>query len=284
MTHWEQARTEAGERITVWTDVPCHLWMRWSLLKPWVHRVGRIRRGLPTLGDYYFCFDVYQDNEQEGPGDAIVHTFLKEPWPYCEKRWFYFHGTIDGKPSPSTSPVFSKHPVAPPAPPPPVLKCACELGRMFDTGIAYNCWSGQPFIFPNPITVRQLDILGSRGREPGNPTMFLRLYKAAESGFPDGPVLWETTFEQEFFPYYHNWDWRTFSIPGFHFDANQPFVFIMGSNDHEIYMYYSILWCGRGFGEPECQMRYIYTINRGDSWFYPTGLEDKHETRLWGDP
>jgi len=116
ITHWEQARTQNGERITVWTNVPCHLWMRWTLIEPRIHKIPVTVRGLTTMSDFYYCFDVYHDNEEEGPLDSIVHTFLKEPWPYCQERWFYFHGNINGIPSPSTSPVFYKHPIAPPEP------------------------------------------------------------------------------------------------------------------------------------------------------------------------
>lgn len=64
------------------------------------------------MSDLYFCFDVYTDNEQEEAGDTLTHTFIKEPWPYCQERWFYFHGEINGIPSPSTSCIFYKHPIA----------------------------------------------------------------------------------------------------------------------------------------------------------------------------
>lgn len=109
----KQKRTETGEQIVVYTDRLCHLWMRWSLLKPWITKIPRIDRGLVTLTDYHYCFDVYTDNEQEEEGDTREHTFIKEPWPYCQERWFYFWGTIAGQHSPSTSCIYQKHPVEP---------------------------------------------------------------------------------------------------------------------------------------------------------------------------
>ena len=114
---WTQARTLTGEVITAYTNVPCHLWMRWTLINPKIHPITRYRRGLPAMDDWYYCFDQYHDNEQTQPGDTTMHTFVKEPWPYCQERWFYFHGNIGGIPSPSTSPIFYKHPIAPLIPP-----------------------------------------------------------------------------------------------------------------------------------------------------------------------
>lgn len=113
---YKQERTATGEKIVVRTRELCHLYMRWSLRKPWIHRVPRTRRGLTTLTDFYYCFTVYHDNEQEEAGDTKVHTFIKEPWPYCEHRWFYFWGTVKGFFSPSTSFLYDKHPIAPPPP------------------------------------------------------------------------------------------------------------------------------------------------------------------------
>ena len=69
------------------------------------------------MTDKYFCFDAYEDNEQEEAGDTLQHTFIKEPWPVCQTRFFYFHGTINGIASPSTSPILKKHRVAPPPEP-----------------------------------------------------------------------------------------------------------------------------------------------------------------------
>jgi len=73
--------------------------------------------------DVRFCFVVYEDNEQAEAGDTLVHTFVKDKWPVCERRWFYFIGNIAGISSVSESPIFQFHfPAPPPEPPPPIEK------------------------------------------------------------------------------------------------------------------------------------------------------------------
>ena len=105
----EQIRTDTGYKIIVTTDVPCHLYMRWTTVKPQEHIIPVERRGLYLHSDKYFCFVAWHENEQEEEGDTITHTFIKEPWPICETRYFYFSGTVSGQPSKSTSPIFTKH-------------------------------------------------------------------------------------------------------------------------------------------------------------------------------
>ena len=108
-----QRRTKTGERMIAYTNVPCHLWLRWTTVKPGTHTKSKRTRGLLAMTDLYFCFDVFTDYPQQEPGDTLEHTFIVEPWPLCEQRYFYYHGTVNGTPSPSTSPIFTKHPIAP---------------------------------------------------------------------------------------------------------------------------------------------------------------------------
>lgn len=79
-----------------------------------MHPRPTIVRGLTILQIPYYCFTVYEDNEQYQSGDTYHHTFIKEPWATCETRYFYFLGTIGGVESPSTSPIYSKHRGEPP--------------------------------------------------------------------------------------------------------------------------------------------------------------------------
>jgi len=121
--HWailtiDQILTATGYKIVVTTDVPCHLYMRWSTNPPWIHHVPIERRGVFLKTDIQICFTVFEDNQQEEAGDTTTHTFIKEPWASCETRWFYFHGTIGGIASPSTSAIFKKHRVGPAFGPP----------------------------------------------------------------------------------------------------------------------------------------------------------------------
>ncbi len=98
-----------GFIITCVTDVPCHLWFRWSIQEPRKHKRAVIIRGLAVPEDVYLCFDVYQDNEQEEAGDTLQHTFTKINWLYCTTRWFYFWGTVAGGSSPSETCLFHLH-------------------------------------------------------------------------------------------------------------------------------------------------------------------------------
>jgi len=109
LLHMTPETTNTGVKITVSTYQPCHLWMRWTTTLPQEHLIGVRRRGVIFRSDKYFCFDNFTDNEQEEAGDTYDHTFIKEPWAFCETRWFYFYGEIGGVPSPSTSPIFKKH-------------------------------------------------------------------------------------------------------------------------------------------------------------------------------
>lgn len=117
ITSIEYTLTGTGYKITVTTDAPVHLWMRWTTIQPKEHMIPVIRRGVPFRSDKYFCFDVYEDNEQNQAGDTTSHIFMKPNWPVCETRYFYFHGEVAGIPSPSTSAIFDKHRVAPPPEP-----------------------------------------------------------------------------------------------------------------------------------------------------------------------
>ncbi|MBA7705553.1 hypothetical protein ES703_114384 [subsurface metagenome] len=105
----KQVITPDGYILIAYTDVPCHLYCRMTLEPPRIHKKPSYRRGLSIADDVRFCFTVFEDNEQTEAGDTTTHTFVKEPWPVCETRWFYFHGTIGGDESPSTTPFFEKH-------------------------------------------------------------------------------------------------------------------------------------------------------------------------------
>lgn len=109
-----------GYQIVVTTDVPCHLYMRWSHQQPWVHTIPAYRRGLAIPSETYYCFTVYTDNEQDEAGDTLTHTFIKTPWVHCETRWFHFWGKQAGISCVSTSPVFKIHFDDATAPPGPV--------------------------------------------------------------------------------------------------------------------------------------------------------------------
>jgi len=105
----EQTLTPTGYQIVVTTNNPCHLWMRWTNLQPHPHIYLELDRGtfIQRLKRYATCF--WENNEQQEAGDTLTHTFIKEPWPSCETRYFFFWGTVNGQDSLSTSPIFKKH-------------------------------------------------------------------------------------------------------------------------------------------------------------------------------
>lgn len=98
-----------GYHVIVTTDIPSHLFMRWTLTKPQIHSMPVLRRGLMMHADKYFCFTAYHDNEQEEAGDTLTHTFIKVPWPCCQTRYFYFWGSVAGVTSNSTTAFFTLH-------------------------------------------------------------------------------------------------------------------------------------------------------------------------------
>ncbi|GAI08749.1 unnamed protein product, partial [marine sediment metagenome] len=84
-----------------------------------------------------FCFVVFEDLEQDEAGDTLTHTFTWHGWETCQVRWFYFWATSEGEKMKSTSPIFSKHFVAP-----QIFtalcdtqdgKCGCPAVRMYLT-------------------------------------------------------------------------------------------------------------------------------------------------------
>lgn len=108
----EYTETLTGYIVTCTTNNPIHLWLRWTAIEPQKHVNERIVRGAP-IGTYIDqCFVVYNDVEQNEPGDTLTHTFTLEPWLYCQTRWFYFYGTISGVLSPSRSAIFQYHSTA----------------------------------------------------------------------------------------------------------------------------------------------------------------------------
>ena len=104
-----QTLTATGYKINCWTNVPCHLYMFWTPTEPQKHMRTRIVRGVSVLDTPAYCFVTWHENEQEEAGDTIYHTFIKEPWPLCETRWYTFKALVNNEWSPSAGPIFKKH-------------------------------------------------------------------------------------------------------------------------------------------------------------------------------
>lgn len=104
-----QQLTGTGIRITVTTNVPCHLFCYWTDKEPEKHLIPILRRGLPIHTQLKYCFVNWHENEQEEPYDTMTHTFTKEPWAICETRWLTFRAKVSGQWVTSVGPIFKKH-------------------------------------------------------------------------------------------------------------------------------------------------------------------------------
>lgn len=182
----EQTRTALGYIIVVTTDVPCHLWMRWSNQEPHIHPKAVLKRGLRTRDDVRFCFTVYKDNEQQEFGDTLIHTFIKEPWPTCETRWFYFHGNISGEESPSTTALFKKHAIEPPPPKPSHIVCETNFLNL-DNGYIYSHLKGAHlFKAGADFDIAKVAYLLKRMDTPPVPGLVVSLQGVAPGPIPNG--------------------------------------------------------------------------------------------------
>jgi len=149
--------TGDGYKVTFVTDNLCHLFMRWTLIPPQQHIIPRYRRGVWLFDDKRFCFVAYHENEQLEAGDTYVHTFIKNGWPVCQTRWFYFVGTKQAEQQPSTSPIFTKHRyyVPPPAP-----TSDCQPDHEHNWGFCQNWNAGsQTFTPDHSYTLRRISVM-----------------------------------------------------------------------------------------------------------------------------
>lgn len=105
----EQFITFTGYKIACWTNVPCHLSLFWTNSPPDKHMRTKIVRGITVLDTPAYCFVHWEQVEQQESGDTVWHTFIIEPWPFCETRWYTFRALVNDEWSPSTAPIFKKH-------------------------------------------------------------------------------------------------------------------------------------------------------------------------------
>jgi len=103
-----------GIRLT--TNTAAHLFMRSTRVEPVKTLTPKEKRGAVWYYDNKMCFVAWQEQEQEEPGDTLVHTFPAPLFPTCVNVWYYFLGTIGGVASLSNTAIFSSH-MTWPAPP-----------------------------------------------------------------------------------------------------------------------------------------------------------------------
>ena len=192
--------------IQLVTDEKCHLWLRWSLNPPQKHPRQRRLRGIEVKGDVYYCFTAYHDIEQNEAGDTLIHTFDCIDWPYCQTRWFYFHGTYAGDASPSTSCIFVHH-------------YGIVLYQHYNTGetSAYRfsgiTWVAQTFTVQVPHSITQVTLMLNRLGNPGQAT--LGVWLTDPDGHPTGGDLVSVTFNANDLIAYPGKEWKTLLLPSF---------------------------------------------------------------------
>lgn len=80
LTDYRQAWTDDGLRISLTTDEPVNLTLRWTDNQTWMHLLEEISRGLRKRKVPYFCFVEWNDIPQLQSGDTLVHDFIFPGW------------------------------------------------------------------------------------------------------------------------------------------------------------------------------------------------------------
>ncbi|KKM18704.1 hypothetical protein LCGC14_1663000 [marine sediment metagenome] len=89
------------------TDVPCHMFLRWTRVSMKVHMHEKTIRGLTVMGDPKYCFVEWLEVEQTEEGDTFNHSFSFPGWAEGEQRWWHFRAVEGGVDSPSTTGIFT---------------------------------------------------------------------------------------------------------------------------------------------------------------------------------
>lgn len=213
LTKWalddiQQTLVIGGWVIQTTTDVPCHQWLRHTLMPPQKHAKPVERRGLIIAWDARFCFVAYQDLEQVEEGDTLTHTFVWTDWQICQTRWFYFWATIGGTLSPSTSCIFSKgfHPGEA-----LFLICHSPEPHAGTTYIDHTLWGSMTFKPPVNFSIRQIHVVMYQTPPIKIPEYFrLFISPALPDGKPDSDtvITWGELIEPQVTE-----DPQTFIIP-----------------------------------------------------------------------
>lgn len=64
--------------LFVWcqTDIPCHLWLRWTDKEERMHLTQKERRGATHMSDPYYCFVEWNEVEALGSQALILRMNL----------------------------------------------------------------------------------------------------------------------------------------------------------------------------------------------------------------
>ncbi|MBA7643922.1 hypothetical protein ES703_51656 [subsurface metagenome] len=204
---------ELGVKLIVVTDIPCHLYMRWSFKPPWSHASVARRRGLAMHTDRYYCFTTYHDNEQEEAGDTLTHTFIKTPWPYCECRYFYFWGKVGDTVCISDTPCFQLHMNCAKAPPVMEVEsndCQTEHDQ---PGLACQQWNAcsQTFTPDHDYEATMLSLLLTQYDINRKGPLIVKLELPAVNCW-EAEVIWSKELYSRDLPYPGDYRWTRFYL------------------------------------------------------------------------
>jgi len=88
------------------TDVPCHLYLRYTSKPLRVHMTERPDRGTLAMKTPTYCFVQWTEIEQDQPGDTYHHIFHLPTFGVDQQRWYYIRGNIGAEESDSVSCAF----------------------------------------------------------------------------------------------------------------------------------------------------------------------------------
>lgn len=204
---------EGGFTVTVTTNTPCHLYLRYSNVFPRIHRKSTVRRGLVMGWDARYCFTVYQHLEQNEEGDTSSHTFTWPGWVNCNTRYFYFWGTKGATEMVSDSPIFWLHYLWTALPEPDLLQ------HYFNSRTSAQTLQGNRIVAQTftPLVGQQITKCSVflayyiHADTPTTATMLAEIRNTID-GWPTGSLIGQATFDVHEQPAPLTYYWIDFAI------------------------------------------------------------------------
>lgn len=258
--------TLTGVIITIITDIPCHLMCRMTLIEPEKHLKAVLKRGLTTHTVPRFCFVEYEDNEQYEQGDTLFHTFIKEPWPPCQTRWFYFFSTIETIYSPSETAIFKYHNPFPPGPPPSHIVCETNFLNQDNGYIFSHMKAARLFKAGVDFDIAKVGYLLKRVDTPPVPGLVLSLQGVAPGPIPNGHVYSTglITFPGEMPP---DWTWFEAQMSHYNVIAGQYYFYCYWPSNWGPWTHYQRIYMSKSDGTTCPNPRYgAYWVWGATGW------------------
>jgi len=228
----QQSAIADGFTIVTTTDVACHHWLRHTLREPQKHAKPVLRRGLLMQWDARFCFVAFEDLEQDEAGNTFTHTFTWHGWEECQTRYFYFWATWHGEKMKSTSPIFSKHFVAPTEPQLQEEHSAPLDGKR---GMDDGSEIAQSFTPRANYSVSKLWVPLWKTEPEYDGTIYIQI-RTNDVNHPSETVLWQTTISALSLPA-APYIWFTFPVDGVSAQTGVP-LWIVERWEHAVYWFW----------------------------------------------